>query len=77
MHADCATCDGWGYIADPNRGWMFWRRVKCEKCGGDGRAKMPGWPDPVEMKRLREIVYRSPPPPPPKVRCCNGQCKKP
>ena len=57
----CSKCDGFGKIAASNHWWEFWKMVPCPACGGDGHAKPPGWPDKVEMKRLRP----DPPPPPP------------
>lgn len=45
----CDTCRGGGLVPDPaRRWWQFWRGVRCAACGGDGRAKPPGWPDRAE-----------------------------
>lgn len=58
---DCSS-PGTGYVNDPAAPWWaFWRRIPCSRCGGDGYAKPPGWPDPGLMRELRP----SPPPPPP------------
>ncbi len=57
---------GSGSVAEPGRPcWAFWRRVTCPACGGDGMAKLPGWPDREEMRRRRP---KGPLPPPPMPR---------
>lgn len=63
----CKTCDGSGRVVDSDRSDLYWwqasLRKTCDKCGGDGYSKPPGWPSESEMERLRP----EPPPPPPCV----------
>lgn len=48
---------GFGTTPDPDRKWwQFWKVVTCDTCGGDGYAKPPGWPDRLEIDRLRPPV---------------------
>ena len=61
MKNECHNCGGDGIVPDPKRGWRIWRTITCSVCGGDGIAKPPGWPNKLDMQRLRP----SPPPPPP------------
>lgn len=63
----CVQCGGSGRAWYRKPRWWLWRRGYCGACGGDGVAKPPGWPDPVKMKRIRELLARRaarrPPPP--------------
>lgn len=61
---NCAS-PGSGQIHDPAAPWwMVWRTIPCPKCGGDGYAKPPGWPDEAMMRKLRPRLPPPPPPPP-------------
>lgn len=62
----CSTCRGGGIVANTSRKWwQFWKSVLCVKCGGDGYAKPPGWPDEAEMARWRPPAPPAPPRPEP------------
>lgn len=62
-HYRCEHCDGFGSIIDPSRRWgVVWHRLECEKCGGDGIAKPPGWPNADQIRSYRPTPPPLPPP---------------
>lgn len=54
---------GTGRVKDPKRKWFeVWKTITCPACGGDGKAKPPGWPDKKEIERLRPSAMPKSPP---------------
>lgn len=54
----CETCGGLGRVAEPNRGWRFWRTIQCHGCNGDGymRPKRSVEPPSANAPRSHEAT---------------------
>ena len=77
MFWKCDDCNGTGRtIIDGTGLWGFFCKYEtCYACGGDGKAKPPGWPYPKLMERL--IPDPPPAPPPPKTLLYREGCDNP